>query len=271
MKTLLNISLLTLFTTLFYWYVGQMVPQKETYPPEDVAIGADMTPDELARVGEEIVAGKGACFSCHTIGSHGSRAPDLAGIGARAGNQKEGLSDVEYMAESLFEPNAFVAEGYNPIMTPADKPPISLTQEEILAVIAYLQSLGGVATVTTSTSLPYTSAVTAVGPASAVAEAGGPSALDELPGEELFSAHGCLACHNISEPIKMVGPSLYDIGTRMTRGEIYTSIIEPDLEVTEGFPGEVMALTLQGTGFNEKVTPVQLHKLVDYLAGKTGN
>ncbi len=61
-----------------------------------------------------------------------------------------GLSDVDYLAQSLYEPSAFIVPGFNPGMPVINKPPIGLTDEEILAVIAYLQSLGGKVTVTMS-------------------------------------------------------------------------------------------------------------------------
>ena len=45
--------------------------------------------------------------------------------------------------------------GFNPGMPVINKPPIGLTDDEILAVIAYLQTLGGTTTVTMQTKLPY--------------------------------------------------------------------------------------------------------------------
>ena len=48
-------------------------------------------------------------------------------------------------------PDVFIVEGYNPGMPAIDKPPIGLTDQEILAVIAYLQSLGGTPTITLET------------------------------------------------------------------------------------------------------------------------
>jgi hypothetical protein len=63
------------------------------------------------------------------------------------------MSDVEYLLESLSDPNAYIVEGFSPGMPPVDKPPIDLSDMEMLAVIAYLQSLGGTPTVTPSTSL----------------------------------------------------------------------------------------------------------------------
>jgi mono/diheme cytochrome c family protein len=152
----LRIAGLAIATTAFYTYVGQLVPQKEVYPPAEVQISKDMSPDEMRRVGKEIMEGKGLCFTCHTVGKKGAlRFPDLEGIGARAGSRIEGLSDVDYIAQSMYEPEKFIVPGFNPGMPVINKPPIGLTDDEILAVIAYLQSLGGTPTVTMQTHLPW--------------------------------------------------------------------------------------------------------------------
>ena len=66
---ILRIGALVVATTGFYTYVGQMVPQKEVQPPKETALGAEMTTAEMVKVGQEIMAGKGICLTCHTIGS----------------------------------------------------------------------------------------------------------------------------------------------------------------------------------------------------------
>src|SRR5262245_55274241 len=131
-------------------YVGQMVPQKEVYPPVEVVLKADMSPAEMAKTGREIMEGKGLCFTCHTVGKKEGpfRFPDLDGVDARAKTRKPGYSDLDYLAESIYDPAAFIVPGFNPGMPVINKPPIGLTDQEILAVIAYLQSQGGKVTVT---------------------------------------------------------------------------------------------------------------------------
>ena len=152
----LRIAALTVATTGFYTYVGQLVPQKEVHPPAEVAISKDMKPDEMAKVGREIMEGKGLCFTCHTIGKQGPlRFPDLEGVDVRAKSRVPGFSDVDYFAQSIYQPSAFIVPGFNPGMPVINKPPIGLTDDEILAVIAYLQTLGGKTTVTMQTKLPY--------------------------------------------------------------------------------------------------------------------
>ena len=59
--------------------------------------------------------GKGLCLTCHTIGKTGAlRFPDLAGVDVRAKTRVPGLSDVEYFAQSMYEPTAYVVAGIPP-------------------------------------------------------------------------------------------------------------------------------------------------------------
>ena len=155
----IRIGALVLVTTGFYAYVGQMVPQKEVQPPQEIVLRTDLTTADMVIVGRELMAGKGLCFTCHTIGKSGAlRFPDLDGIAGRATSRVPGLSDVEYFAQSMYEPDAFVVQGFNPGMPAINKPPIGLTDEEILCVIAYLQSLGGTPSVTLQTTHRYRTA-----------------------------------------------------------------------------------------------------------------
>ena len=152
----LRIGLLVLVTTAFYTYVGQLVPQKEVLPPTETVLRADLTTADMVTVGRQIMEGKGLCMTCHTIGRSGAlRFPDLDGVASRAATREPGLNDVEYFAKSLYAPDSFIVAGFNPGMPVINKPPIGLTDQEILCVIAYLQTLGGTATVTLQTSHNY--------------------------------------------------------------------------------------------------------------------
>jgi hypothetical protein len=163
-----RVGALVLAATSFYAYVGQMVPQKEVLPPQETVIKADLTTADMVKVGREIMDGKGLCFTCHTIGKTGAlRFPDLDGVDVRAQSRVAGLTDVEYFAQSLYEPEKFIVPGFNPGMPVINKPPIGLTDQEILCVIAYLQTLGGTPSVTLQTSHHY---YTAPGATPAAAE-----------------------------------------------------------------------------------------------------
>ena len=151
-----RIAGLVVATTAFYGYVGQLVPQREVQPPQETVLKSDMTTADMVKVGGELMVGKGLCLTCHTIGKSGAlRFPDLAGVAVRAKSRVAGLSEVEYFAQSLYEPGIYIVPGFNPGMPVINKPPIGLTDQEILTVIAFLQTLGGTPTVTLQSSHHY--------------------------------------------------------------------------------------------------------------------
>jgi hypothetical protein len=178
-----RVGALVLAATSFYTYVGQMVPQKEVLPPQETVIRADLTTADMVKVGQEIMTGKGLCFTCHTLGKTEGpfRFPDLSGVDARAKTREPGFSDVDYFAQTIYEPNAFIVPGFNPGMPVINKPPIGLTDQEILCVIAYLQTLGGTPTVTLQTSHHYYTAPGAPGAAPAPAAASAPGVAPGAP------------------------------------------------------------------------------------------
>ncbi|MGD9765321.1 MAG: cytochrome c family protein [Candidatus Binatia bacterium] len=152
----LNVVAVVLGATLFYTYVGQLVPQKQLKPPPKIEISAEMPPAELAKIGDKLAHDKGLCLTCHTVGSAGPhRYPDLAGVADRAKSRVAGLGQVEYFAQSLCEPDAFVVPGFAPGMPRVHQPPIGLSDQEIHAVIAWLQSQGGEPTITLADPLPF--------------------------------------------------------------------------------------------------------------------
>src|SRR5258705_2077583 len=68
-----------------YSYFANSIPQIESKPPQELSLeGGNVTPAQLVKAGEEIYKTKSTCEICHRIGQKGTRAPDLAGIRARA-------------------------------------------------------------------------------------------------------------------------------------------------------------------------------------------
>jgi mono/diheme cytochrome c family protein len=150
----LRLAAIAVGATAFYTWVGQMVPQKEVQPPQVVEIAKDVTTAQMVEIGKGIFEGKGLCHTCHKIGGTGpARFPDLAGVGERAANRIPGMSGVAYLAHSLYEPDSFIVPGFIKGMPTINKPPIGLTDDEIKAVIAFLESLGGTPTITMATQL----------------------------------------------------------------------------------------------------------------------
>ena len=96
-----------------------------------------------------------------------------------AKSREPGLSDVDYFAKTMYEPDAFIVPGFNPGMPPINKPPSGLTDQEILCVMAFLQSLGGTPSITLQTSHKYTGPGAAV--AASAAGGGAPSPATQTP------------------------------------------------------------------------------------------
>src|SRR5438094_7049951 len=175
-----------------YTYFANSIPQIESKPPQELSLeGGNVTPAQLVKAGEEIFKTKGTCEICHRIGQKGTRAPDLAGIGARAGKTKPGLSAKQYIIESLINPGAYIVEGYPNIMPQVDKPPIALNRSEVWALTAFLESQAGNVDVPLDHT-PKTAGAAAAGGAPAEIKLPG----DPKAGEVIFSTKaGCIACH----------------------------------------------------------------------------
>jgi len=273
MLTVIKLSVFTVLSTLFYLYVGQMVPQKEVHPPKEVEVSDSMDTTAMISAGQKIVEGKGTCLGCHTPGlDKPGRFPDLGGVGDRAATQKEGMSGLDYLAESLFEPNKYIVPGFNPGMPAVHKPPISLNQREILTVLAYLQSLGGNPSVGMDTQLKYVSnAGSSENKEAAKPEAQTPpQKAPEMTPKTMLTTYLCNTCHSLDTPARMVGPSLFDIGNRLDENALFESILAPDATVAATYPPGIMSAMLNNSGFYEKVSTKQLKELVKYLSSMKG-
>lgn len=220
-----QLVILTVALTGFYTMVGQAVPQKENHPPEVIEIAKDIPPAEMAEIGRGIYEGKGICYTCH---ANTSRYPDLQGIASRAATRIPGYSALDYMVETLYEPDAYIVEGFNPGMPAINKPPIGLTDDEILTVIAYLQTLGGEATITMETKHAFNGGTLSSegGGEVAVADAGDAAAEGEAAASGPLASFGCTRCHYTDQAGELDGsPSLYDVGSRLDEARLLSELV----------------------------------------------
>src|SRR5882672_3967777 len=92
-----KVGLVAIGVMCSYSGYANFIPQIESKPPQELSLeGGNVTPAQLVKAGEEIFKTKGTCEICHKIGQKGTRAPDLAGVGARAAKVKAGLSGKQY-------------------------------------------------------------------------------------------------------------------------------------------------------------------------------
>jgi mono/diheme cytochrome c family protein len=241
-----------------YSYFANSIPQIESKPPQELSLeGGNVTPAQLVKAGEEIFKTKGTCEICHRIGQPGTRAPDLAGIGARAATRKPGMSAKQYLIESLLQPNAYVLAGFPPIMPAVDKAPISLNRSEVWALTAFLESLGSTVDVTLN-DIP---ASVGAGGDAAPAEVKVPG--DPKAGKTVFLGKGgCLACHKAGDiPGTPVGPDLSQIAKIQTPDYIMRKIIDPaGAGTVAGYPKGVMPPL-----FGQSLTAKEYVDLVAFL------
>ena len=262
----------SLLLCLIFFGVTQLLPQVEGEAPVDtkVDLGA-LTMDSFIAIGEETFSGKGTCTLCHKPPPLG-RAPDIQGTNMAA-ITAERLADERYqgaatdsetyLRESMLEPGKYVVAGWGKKGTddrespmPAiHKAPIELSDIEIDAVIAYLQSKDGNEV---TVELP-TEAPAAVAAAPTAGSAPAPAAT----AEEAIKKYSCQACHVIGEVGGPVGPSLVGVGSRLTPDQIRESIINPNEVIAEGFTPSVMP-----GDFAEKMTVKELEMIVKLLAEK---
>lgn len=256
-RTNLTVALLVVGTLAVYTAVANMIPQVESAVPEEIALGADARPDELVAAGEQVYGGAGGCTACHGTGT---RAPDLLGVaGSVCAERQTELSCKDYLYESLVDPNAYVVDGFQPIMPDMSR---TLSSNEIWSLVAFLEAQGGEVTVTGADLETGAAAAgdadPAAGPATAAAGATG-----ETDPEVLMQTHGCIACHVAEAGAGGVGPSVPAMAD-LDREYIRLSILYPAADTAAGF--EAFAGTMPTT-FGEQLTAAQLEALVDYLAG----
>lgn len=270
-RTYATATMPAVFVLIFFVWFANWIPQTRWTPPVRQAVGAEMSPAQLAAVGGKIVRERG-CLTCHThepgvgVQGHG-RGPNLIGIAARrAGGVPGGPGTlVDYLVKSLYEPGAYLVEGYADIMPASTRPPAKLDYGEVVAVVNYLQSLGGTPSVKVG-ELPQppgtgTTEVAAAAPSAAP---------DNAPADPaaLLERHLCSTCHSFKPGETMLGPSLaaQDLAAAAAahgmspEAYVMDSIVNPRALEREGFPKQLMP-----ENYGTELTAAQLYAMVGYL------
>ncbi len=261
-----KVGVFSLLVMGIYTYYANSIPQIQSEPPEEISLEEGrVTPEQLARIGEQIFEGKGTCTICHRVGQVGARAPDLARVGARAAARKPGVSATAYLVESLLNPGAYVVEGFPKIMPKIDRPPIGLNRSEIWAVVAFLESLGGTVDVKLQ-DIPETAGAQAVGEGAPVAELKLPG--DPKAGQAVFMGKGgCIACHKAGAiGASPLGPDLSQIARIQTPEYIMAKILNPaGMGTVAGYPPNLMPPT-----FGQVLTAKEYVDVVSFLLSLKG-
>jgi cytochrome c oxidase subunit 2 len=99
--------------------------------------------------GRDLFENKLGCASCHAGGPNqrGAKLENLFGTDVKLTNGQTVKADDAYIRESILNPGAQIVEGYQPIM-PTFKG--TVTEEQIVSLIAYIKSLSGPAGTSTT-------------------------------------------------------------------------------------------------------------------------
>lgn len=258
-KTNLRVLTVGVIVLGFYTGIAQIIPQLESEVPATIDLSAGVTPDVLVAAGGDLFNGAGGCTACHGLGT---RAPNLltdhAGegpVGARCGSRKPGMDCKAYLYESVTEPTTYLVDGFPPIMPDARR---QLTNDQIWAIIAFLESQGGEVTVTAD-DLGSTASAT---PAAGGGGGGFSTSTDPM---ELLTQNACLGCHGIDGAVVNIGPSFDGVGSRLTADQIRHAILDPSAETAPGF--EAFA-GMMPTTLADQLSARQLEIIVQFLAGR---
>jgi putative heme-binding domain-containing protein len=212
--------------------------------------------------GEAIYWGKGKCSTCHSLGERGSaiRGPNHENVCGRAREERvaerqaAGATHIQtatdYLVESIAQPQAEIVEGFSGQMPKVYLPPISLTPDEIRAVILYLQTQGCEADAAAITLPPEilnaASAQVAAGGAFTLVLSGDPEAGKALFADETGPA-ACVKCHTVAGEGEDVGPELTDVAGTQTLEYIFESIVNPSAEIAAGDYEPIQVQLADGT------------------------
>ncbi len=252
-RTNLSVALVVLGTLGIYTAIANMIPQLESDVPEELVLGANVSPEELVAAGEVLYTGGGGCLACHGLGT---RAPTLLGtIGTICDTRQPGLSCKDYLHESLVNPTAYVVDGFEPIMPDMSR---TLSDAQIWSLVAFLQSQGGEVTVTGADLASDDVAATP-----AAGGGAGAAVLSETDPAAMIQSLGCAVCHASGDAPGGLGPTISAMAV-LEPEYIRRSILEPAADTAAGF--EAFAGTMP-PNFGDRLTANQLEALVAYLGG----
>ena len=240
--------------------LANAIPQVQSEVPQDVSFGVDVSEDELTASGELLYGSAGGCTACHGLGT---RAPNLltgngseGPIGARCSDRVPGESCKDYLYLAMVEPNVYLVDGYSPIMPDMRR---SLSNDQIWAIVAYLEAQGGEVTVTGA---DINQGAESGSIATTVAAAPASTATDPM---EILNANACLGCHVLDGTGTPIGPSFDGIGSRVSAEYIREAILDPGVSVSEGFEG---SLGMMPAMYGAQLTAQQLENVVTFLVNR---
>ncbi|WP_456391017.1 c-type cytochrome [Profundibacter sp.] len=218
--------------TAFLQDLAGLTPTVPLPSADDAPVVEEPSSGEAAPLltsGEAVVDEHG-CAACHDLGGSGATlGPSLYGIGKRMSRA--------IVMESIIDPNAIIADGYDADFMPADFGE-EMRGSELLLLTDYLLALPDAAPVN---------------------EDDGDEAL-ATTGLEVVENFGCAGCHDLDGSEADIGPALNGIGKRMTADQVRVAILDPNAEITEGYEADMMP-----DYFGDDMAESEIELITDYL------
>lgn len=224
-------GLFTLYCTIHGGMTG-MITTTDTFElteEEKKRAAARKVIPPIVKTGENLYWGRAQCHRCHKLGDRGDglRGPNHQDLGFRAKAQarKLGLSSAtEYIVQSIMKPSAYIVEGYSDDMPKVYQPPLNLGEQEIKALVAYLQSQGGEVD-TWSININKQTLETKLAASPFIHG-------DPRRGRAVFEKMGCGSCHTVGDQkAASIAPELTAIGAYRNWTWLVQSVTDPNAEI----------------------------------------
>jgi cytochrome c oxidase subunit 2 len=111
-----------------------------TAPPEAAAAGAPGSEAQAVVAKGRMLADSKGCMACHTVDGSPRVGPTWKGLYGKTETMSDGATaqvDEAYLRAFIRDPQARTVKGFAPVM-----PRIELSDEELSALVGYIQSLG---------------------------------------------------------------------------------------------------------------------------------
>lgn len=199
----------------------------------------------------ELVAELG-CGTCHSFDGSRGIGPSLLDVTSRL--------DDEQVIESLRDPDAEIAPGFQPGIMSGAIPPGTISQEHAKALLDYLRTNSPAMPADLVTGKDADDVAAYVASVAGTGGGGGGGGGPEAEGQALFASLACNACHAL-DGSKGVGPPLDGIASERGDDSVLQSILDPDAEIVPGYQAGVMSAAVPPGSVSQQ----QAEALLAYL------
>ena len=248
-------------------------PQPTTAPPQSPIdrLVAVRNPDNGAALFQTFQdAANYSCANCHSPTSEKKLiGPGLLNIKDRGAKRVPGQSAAEYIYQSIIDTNAYIVEGFDSNLMPANWADI-YSDLEIFDIVAYLMTLEGPSDIDEPDDAADAPAVDL----SQYGEIALPESADAERGAMLFAelqpeaGFACAGCHFTDSEDRLIGPGLLNVAARAdsrVEGQsaveyLFNAIVNPSDFVVDGYDAGV-----EPRNYAQILSEADIYDIIAYL------